>query len=163
MALTWKQPLTTGPLPLTYEVSSSFDSGAFTPVATTTALSTTAACAGVATCAYAVRATNSDGPGPAATVTVTVTPGPVLSLLAHNAATIFASGDTTMQLTWQRPKKGAAPDTYEIQRCTIAPYKTGGKTDPVKPVETANSKGNTSGTNTQNIAGAAPKPQTTGK
>jgi putative membrane protein len=39
--------------------------------------------------------------------------------------------------------------------------KTGGSTDPAKPVETANSKGNTAGTNTQNTAGAAPKPQTT--
>jgi putative membrane protein len=44
-----------------------------------------------------------------------------------------------------------------------AASKTGGTVDPTKPVETANSKGNTSGTNTANIAGAAPKAQTTGK
>ena len=44
-----------------------------------------------------------------------------------------------------------------------AASKTSGTSDPAKPVETANSKGNTAGTNSQNIAGAAPKAQTTGK
>jgi len=41
--------------------------------------------------------------------------------------------------------------------------KTGGKSDPTKPVNTANPAGTTTGTNTGNTAGAPPKPATTGK
>jgi putative membrane protein len=41
--------------------------------------------------------------------------------------------------------------------------KTGGRSDQAKPVNTANPAGNTTGSNTGNIAGAQPKPQTTGK
>jgi hypothetical protein len=29
-------------------------------------------------------------------------------------------------LTWAKPAKGAPPDTYEVQRCTIAPYTMSG-------------------------------------
>lgn len=41
--------------------------------------------------------------------------------------------------------------------------KVGGRSDPTKPVNTANPAGNTTGSNTGNVAGAAPKPATTGK
>ena len=40
--------------------------------------------------------------------------------------------------------------------------KTGGKSDPTKPVNSANPAGNTTGSNTGNVAGAPPKAATTG-
>lgn len=46
---------------------------------------------------------------------------------------------------------------------SAASTKTGGRSDPAKPVNSANAAGNTTGSNTANIAGAAPKPATTGK
>jgi putative membrane protein len=65
------------------------------------------------------------------------------------------------QQTQRQVSKGGK--TADKEATAGAPSKTGGKSDPTKPVNTANPQGNTSGSNTGNVAGAPPKPATTGK
>ena len=119
-SLTWTASDTTGGLPVTYEVQSSMDGGAFSTATTSSTASATAPCTGVVTCAYRVRASNSQGTsGFSNTLTITTKPDQVSNPRVQNTATDLGTGTSTLLVSWYKPRVGMPVDHYELQQCNL--------------------------------------------
>ena len=120
--LHWPAPKITGGLPLTYDVFSSTDGGSFELVTSTRAESILVPCTGSVTCAYLVRATNSQGVSkPSAAFTVTTAPGSVSDATVILTGTDLGTGIGKARLTFGAPVSGLPAVSYEIEQCAVAP------------------------------------------
>jgi hypothetical protein len=120
-ALTWKVPTVTGGLKITgYDVLGSMD-GAASQLLTTVAVSNaTVPCPAKRTCAYSVRAINSQGKSPiSAVATVDPVPGLPQGLVLQNGGSNPATGRTVLQLTWKQPLTGLPADLYDVETCGL--------------------------------------------
>ncbi|MDQ1466311.1 MAG: hypothetical protein QOH10_726, partial [Actinomycetota bacterium] len=121
VSLTWTASVTTGGLPVTYEVLSSMDGAAFASATTTSATSATVPCTGTTTCAYEVRASNSQGTSATTNpLTITTKPGLVANPRIQNTGTDLGAGTSSMLVSWYAPRVGMAVDHYEISQCNLA-------------------------------------------
>jgi hypothetical protein len=118
--LIWKVPVSTGGLLLTgFDVSASMDGHAAThSLVAATVRSVTLPCTGERTCAYSVRAANSQGASPpSATVTITTAPGSPTAVTLHNAGSDPSTGYSVLDLGWRDPVTGLVVDHYDVEQC----------------------------------------------
>jgi hypothetical protein len=121
VALTWKFPAVNGGLKITgFDVLGSMDGGVAQMLTTLAGTSTTVVCPAKRTCAYSVRAINSQGKSPAsAPLTVTPAPGVVQHMTMQNSGSDPATGLTVVDLGWTNPLTGLPVDHYDIERCDL--------------------------------------------
>ena len=125
--LRWLPPKNTGGRPISYEVESSMDGAADQLAAATGDTTTLVPCSGAKTCAYRVRATNSQGSSPlTVAVTLATAPGTVGNPKIAITRSDPASGRTSIVLSWLTTFAGMAPVGYQLEQCSIPAGRTTG-------------------------------------